>query len=151
MNQLLYRRRQQNPATDTYAVNCRPHIMIKRFTSLLLILLLSCQCLLQLGMIGYFQLNREYIAAFLCINREEPQLQCEGQCFLKDQLSKTSDEQQSDVPSTQNQSLEIPLFLISETRIFLSFTPTAELPQVPRPTPIFFSSPLHSIFHPPRV
>lgn len=33
-----------------------------------------------------FQLQRDIIARTLCINRDQPQLQCHGKCFLKKQL-----------------------------------------------------------------
>ena len=35
-----------------------------------------------------YVLDYDYIATILCINKEEPELKCNGKCYLKDQLSK---------------------------------------------------------------
>ena len=37
--------------------------------------------------IGYFELNIDYIVETYCINKEKPQLQCNGKCHLADQLN----------------------------------------------------------------
>lgn len=37
--------------------------------------------------VEYF-LNQDYIAEFLCINKEKPELQCQGKCHLMKQLEK---------------------------------------------------------------
>ena len=40
----------------------------------------------------YFEyvLDYDYIATVLCINKENPELKCNGKCYLKDQLSKAN-------------------------------------------------------------
>lgn len=40
-----------------------------------------------------FKLNQDYIARVLCINRDKPELHCEGNCIL---MQKIKDAQQSD-------------------------------------------------------
>jgi hypothetical protein len=35
-----------------------------------------------------YVLNQEYIAEFLCINKDKPQLQCNGKCHLVKELEK---------------------------------------------------------------
>lgn len=35
-----------------------------------------------------YQLNIRYIVSHLCVNRDKPQLHCDGKCFLKKQLEK---------------------------------------------------------------
>lgn len=37
----------------------------------------------------YF-INYDYIVEVLCINTDEPELECDGKCYLKDQLSASS-------------------------------------------------------------
>jgi hypothetical protein len=37
------------------------------------------------------QLNKEYIAKVLCINRDKPELACEGKCHLRQQLQQHQD------------------------------------------------------------
>lgn len=45
--------------------------------------------------------NQDYIVEFLCINKEEPKLQCHGKCHLAKELKKQQDD--------NNESLEITL------------------------------------------
>jgi hypothetical protein len=35
-----------------------------------------------------YQINKEYIAAVLCVNKSKPQLKCEGSCYLQKNLKK---------------------------------------------------------------
>jgi len=75
---------------------------------------MSLQCLYQLGVITYFQLNHEYIAKVLCINREKPITQCNGQCFLKNKLELADDNSSESEPLPLTQKSELPIFLITE-------------------------------------
>jgi hypothetical protein len=86
---------------------------MKRVISIALILLMSAQSFYKLGVITYFQLNREFIAEFLCINKEQPITMCQGQCFLKKHLQQANDVAQSTVP-TGKEKVDFPTFLISE-------------------------------------
>lgn len=38
--------------------------------------------------IGQFVLNQDYIAQELCENKEEPELECNGKCYLSKELKK---------------------------------------------------------------
>lgn len=89
---------------------------MKRIASIGLILLLSLECFYKLGVITYFQLNRDYIAEVLCINRDEPVKMCHGQCFLKQNLNVADSEtQDSGTPPPETQKIDLPVFLITET------------------------------------
>ena len=50
-----------------------------------------------------YELNKEYISEFLCINRDKPRLQCDGKCHLAQELrevnEQTNTEQNSKLPS----------------------------------------------------
>ncbi len=45
------------------------------------------------GTIACFQLNRDYIARVLCENRDRPQMNCNGQCYLAKRLKAQQDKQ----------------------------------------------------------
>lgn len=49
-----------------------------------------------------YALNQDYIAEFLCINKDKPKLQCNGKCHLAKQLEK----QQESQPNALKISLE---------------------------------------------
>ncbi|MEK6479732.1 hypothetical protein WJR50_19470 [Catalinimonas sp. 4WD22] len=95
-----------------------------------------------------FELNRDYIAEFLCIEREKEISVCRGICFLKDKLKKAEDQQE------QNQ-MSHGIFAVFYTssyweNIFL----TPEAPSIIFST---FQENLHAtsvtelFFHPPRA
>lgn len=55
-----------------------------------------------LGVFLLFKMNQDQIAKELCINRNKPELACDGKCYLKAQLSKQNDQQDN-----QEKTLEI--------------------------------------------
>ncbi|MEY3956556.1 MAG: hypothetical protein RLZ73_1011 [Bacteroidota bacterium] len=40
----------------------------------------------QWGAVAYYRINRDYIAENLCVNRDKPMLNCNGQCYLAKKL-----------------------------------------------------------------
>ena len=40
-----------------------------------------------IGYVAYFQLNLDYIIETYCVNKEKPELQCDGKCHLANQLA----------------------------------------------------------------
>ena len=87
---------------------------MKTITSIALVLLMSLQCFYKLGVLTYFELNRDYIAEILCINKEEPITMCYGQCFLDKNLDLADDSADDAVPAARQQ-IDFPLFLVSES------------------------------------
>ena len=41
----------------------------------------------------HYAWNKEYIAKYLCINKDKPELQCNGKCHLKKELSEQRKEE----------------------------------------------------------
>src|SRR5690554_4831329 len=55
-----------------------------------------------------FKLNQDYIAKVLCINREKPQLECNGQCILMKKMEQAQDSNSAEQSqSTKPHLLEI--------------------------------------------
>jgi hypothetical protein len=46
-----------------------------------------------------YLINQEYIAEYLCINRDKPALQCNGKCYLMSMLEKQQKEKHPSVPA----------------------------------------------------
>jgi hypothetical protein len=67
--------------------------MLRKAVSILLILAMSMQSLYQLGLVTWFEVNREYVAAVLCVNKKKPEMHCKGQCYLKKQMQKAEEKQ----------------------------------------------------------
>lgn len=97
-----------------------------------------------------FKLNQDYIAKVLCINRDTPELQCNGHCVL---MKKMQQAQGSDDPA-QNQQKERRLIeFICYTRDpfhFINEPSFLETPFAYSSGPYFFN-PFFTIFHPPKT
>lgn len=90
---------------------------VKRIVSIGLILLMSLQCFYKLGIVTYFELNRNYIAEVLCINKAKPVTMCQGQCFLNRNLELADDPQPDDGTSPPaTQKIDFPAFVISDNQ-----------------------------------
>ncbi|MCL4640560.1 MULTISPECIES: hypothetical protein [Olivibacter] len=62
--------------------------MVRKTLVYLLLFTLTFQCLGSLGVLTWFQVNRNYIIRALCENRDKPEMQCNGQCVLMKKLKK---------------------------------------------------------------
>ena len=76
---------------------------MSRLPALLLAGIIAFQAFYNVGVLGYWLANRDYIAANLCENRARPQLHCDGKCYLAKQLAKESDHNDKN-PLEQNTS-----------------------------------------------
>lgn len=56
-----------------------------------------------------YQLNKNYIASTLCVNRSKPMSCCKGKCFLKKQLQKDEDQGKNNVPPSKDK-FDVSLF-----------------------------------------
>jgi hypothetical protein len=121
---------------------------VKKVLAIALIFLLSAQCVFKLTIITFFEVNRDYIAEVLCVNKETPITMCYGQCFLDRNLSLADDETSKDTSSTSKLRIETTVFIEHSTKIEL----TANAPKAGRisiPQSLYNFSALHAFFHPP--
>lgn len=120
--------------------------MIKKILSWVLIFTLSFNCLSKLGYLTYYQVNRNYIIEFLCINKNKPELKCEGTCFLKKKLDLAEQSQNK----SQNiiKQLEIPVFLVKGSNI-LFFNPIHVTENYIQIKEIYDFQNMVKVFHPP--
>lgn len=97
-----------------------------------------------------YQLNRAYIAANLCVNRNKPAMHCNGQCHLRKQLQREEQQEQKN-PYAQKESKEVILFCETHHRQlqvpFREINNTYTSFYLIKPT----HHPLNGIFHPPAV
>jgi len=45
-----------------------------------------------------YVIDQDYIAEFLCINKDKVELQCNGKCYLMQQLDKQNEEKKANLP-----------------------------------------------------
>ncbi len=96
-----------------------------------------------------YQANKEYIMEFLCINRDKPELHCEGHCYLQKQLQK--EEQSNKHSDKQSQAQDYSINLYCQDLFQLKTYPSSD--QISLNTR-YITGPVRlaplAIFHPPR-
>ena len=121
-----------------------------RIGSIVLILLFVGAMLRPVVPFLNYQVNRAYFAEVLCVNKDKPELKCNGKCHLKKQI-KAQNEEENSSPKPLLRTLEkYPVCVASE------------LPEVDeqqenlgRKNCYFLSphsrDPLDQVFHPPQL
>lgn len=97
-----------------------------------------------------YVINYEYISEVLCINKEKPEMHCNGKCHLMQELAKASEDEKP-LSEKKSHHSEVEVLFIEE---LASFDFSSEKQFVAK-TPISFYSNLYShidcnsVFHPP--
>ena len=105
------------------------------------------------GTIAYFQLNRDYIARVLCENRDRPQMNCNGQCYLAKRLKAQQDKQDKETTERIQNLPVLQLFWQAPT-LFDAFSPQVENMQKSCLCLYLlksYSAPLMNFFQPPAI
>jgi len=105
----------------------------------------------QWGTIAYYHANKEYIARVLCVNRDKPELHCDGKCYLAQRL-KTQQEKQDKRTTERVQNMpEFQLFC--QTSFQFAFRPVVGdgLTRLPAYLLKTYAAPQTGLLQPPRV
>lgn len=103
---------------------------------------------MQLLVYSSYQMNKEYITSVFCINKEHPELHCDGQCFLARKL-KDLDGKNKQVQENLKRVIEAePQFqLLNLDHPLTYFIIKSEIGYLQKPIKDLSIS----IFHPPRT
>lgn len=86
---------------------------MQKFVTILLVLGLGFHSLTKLSIVAWYEINKDYIAATLCENKNKPEMHCNGKCYLNKQLKKADKTSgQKDTPDTIKK-IEEPEFITS--------------------------------------
>jgi hypothetical protein len=80
---------------------------MKKVVVYFLLFIFTIQSTKSLWIITSFQINREYIASNLCINRFDKIPTCKGQCFLNNELSKEQKDNKKNLTTIEKESIFI--------------------------------------------
>ncbi|WP_316811564.1 hypothetical protein [Pedobacter heparinus] len=121
-------------------------MLLKPLSILLLFSLLTANCSNLFVYLG-FEVNQNYIAKELCINRDKPEMNCNGKCYLMKKLKQAEEKEQKQ--ERQSQKVQIQDALVTQKLVCVS--PVRHL-KPSRAVEIPFALPRHSsaIFHPPQ-
>jgi hypothetical protein len=111
---------------------------------------LCLQCVVQLGVVKWYEWNKATITEKYCVNKGRPERKCNGKCYLKKQLQKTGKEQSKEKNSSSQQTNWV-AFIVPERfsmqQVF--FYPPGKVPGIY--SRLYAYIPFSPIFHPPRV
>ena len=98
-----------------------------------------------------YQLQKERITELFCVNKDKPQLQCQGKCYLAKQLRRAADAESK----TPNAGFFKMKFEALPTAWALPARPVAYPVPAPRFAPraaaAYAFTPAHGVFHPPAL
>lgn len=98
--------------------------------------------------LGAFYVNKDYIAKYLCENRDKPQLHCNGNCVLMKKIKKAQEKEKQN-PTAK---LKAEVYDFVDSYALFSFTPASiEITRLPlrKGCPAYSSRNPHRLFRPP--
>ncbi|EDM36804.1 hypothetical protein PBAL39_18059 [Pedobacter sp. BAL39] len=95
-----------------------------------------------------FELNKQYIADRLCVNKNKPELHCNGKCYLMKKLRMAQDKEQKQ--ERQSQKTQIQDALVIMPLKFEHYSATVMVLHIPFSTGVPNAIRI-AIFHPPQV
>lgn len=120
-------------------------------TRTIAILLLICSVSVSLSglfVFAGFEMNQGYIAKELCVNRDKPQLHCNGKCYLMRKLKQAQDKEQKQ--ERQVQKIQLQEAIVMLPFIFKQYAIAAVQMRIPLTTGIPVSQ-INAVFHPPQI
>ncbi len=123
-------------------------VMGQKLTALMLLIAVAGSTFNKAIALLDYTVNKNFIAATLCENRERPACCCHGKCYLKKQLQKGETDKNSSLPSRENSDIvwfcedalqNNPGWLINDGTLFQNYLLKR------------YSVSLPSLFHPPGM
>jgi len=64
-----------------------------------------------------YLINQDYISEFLCINKDETEMQCNGKCQLAKKIEEQNEEKQKNIPRIQLEDYPIGFVKITQLKL----------------------------------
>jgi len=122
--------------------------MLRRTVAILLLLCSVAANQSPLFVFAGFKLNQGYIVAALCVNRNQPQLHCNGRCYLMKKLQQAQEKEQKQ--ESHFQKIQLQEAIVALPFSFTPYAVAAVYLRVPLTTGIPLSQ-VSTIFHPPQI
>lgn len=108
------------------------------------------QALVNVAIGVYFNLNKAYITQKLCENRNNPQVHCDGHCYLSKQLKKAEEGESKSQSQTLKEKEEVVISF--DDHLLLTYIPAYKVTGY---TPVLAcsipDSPFREIQQPPKI
>lgn len=122
--------------------------MLRRFLAYLLIAALVSANFSRLFIYAGFELNRNYIAAHLCENRDKPWLHCNGKCFFMKKVKQAEEKEKNDERQTQKNLFQEAFF--TRKPVFRFYSQVLQVMPVPNHR-VALPNVYLPIFQPPQL
>ncbi|TZF84727.1 hypothetical protein FW774_07015 [Pedobacter sp. BS3] len=123
--------------------------MFRQITAAFLILAVLSASFSRLFVYAGFELNKKYIATSLCINRDKPQLQCNGKCYLTKHLHQEDEKEKKADKNVQKTAFQ-DVFIVEQAITLDPAVKTIGEKALPELSLNFPQRPA-VIFHPPKA
>jgi len=121
-----------------------------KYVALILVFLgLLVQSFSKLFIVLDFQLNRSYIAQNLCVNRNKPQMHCNGKCHMMKVMKQEQKKDQDNPERKAENKFELICADCPQAKLTPAFTFTAI--SYPRIKETIYAGFFTTFFHPPQV
>ena len=122
---------------------------LKTSATILLLFFVTIQTFTSFVYDAAYSLNKTYVANTLCINKQQPQMHCDGKCFLaKEKQNEQKQDQQSN--NTKREKFEVQPFFLPEEIILEGALAFITAPYC-KPGNIMLSDYQQVVFHPPAA
>lgn len=131
-----------------YFFNSKLKTQNSKLISYLLILLLLVQTFAKISFMAYYELNKKEITKLLCENKNKPELNCLGKCYVKKSLKKL----EKDIEQKKKNIEKLAQFPFVQHIIQIKINPIFQNNNVSHFTlylSLFTNSPTNDFFHPP--
>lgn len=129
---------------------------MRQVVAIFLLFILMFPLAMKMGVIAYFKIEQKEITEKYCVNKDKPEMHCNGKCHLKEQLQKVEEEpleQKSPLNTTTIFKIELLPFCINNTQSLLSSNIYGLYHSASYGaylSPFYLKQYLHSKFHPPE-
>lgn len=125
--------------------------VVNHIVCFVLVSVFLLQSLSKTIVVADYQINKEYIAKVLCVNKSKPKMHCNGKCHLKKELNKAEKKERSPA-NPLNEKNEIQLFSQCNSTINLFSFVIIKKDKLLSDYAFHMSDKhLDSVFHPPQA
>ena len=123
---------------------------MKKVFVIVLVSLILLQCGIKSMYVAYYNINKEYIASVLCINKAKPASTCNGKCYLSKKMDQQEKQEQT-IPSALK-GLEEAIFYFTDFSLLISpkFSFEEQLVSLDAYQMHSYLSPIDNIIEPPQ-
>ncbi len=89
--------------------------LLQRIAAIFFLFCLHAQPVLNISVWMEYLVNNEYIREVLCINKDRPRLNCDGKCYLTQQLQEQQSPEQQELPQLIHPKYEFVFFNTCES------------------------------------